>query len=86
MIEEDITPRKKKEENITSKEEEVEEEEEPINEPEIKSIDYVITYDNTNLTNEAISKIETFIFNLEQKGFEIELTQFSVLPIFKNLQ
>ncbi|XP_064213995.1 anoctamin-5 isoform X3 [Tribolium castaneum] len=43
-----------------------------------KSVDFVIVYKKSALTDNSIAKIETFLLNLEHKGFELETSICSV--------
>ncbi|KAJ3641473.1 hypothetical protein Zmor_027980 [Zophobas morio] len=43
----------------------------------IQSVDFVLVYDKKHVNEEAYNKIETFVFNLEHKGFLLESTPFS---------
>jgi hypothetical protein len=48
-----------------------------VTEPE-KSVDFVLVYEKSAVTDDAYTKIETFIFNLEQKGFQLKSSVFTV--------
>ncbi|XP_044261976.1 anoctamin-6-like isoform X1 [Tribolium madens] len=54
------------------------EKEEKVRSLNKKRVDFVIVYRKSTLTDDSITKIETFLLNLEQKGFELEISGFSV--------